>query len=98
MSVFNWMTQTKLNLNPSKTEFLLIGSEFQRKKFSHLSPYPFQFLITKQTQQIPQRDLGVLFDWIIVILYYITYQKKIQYFQNYLARVGTHALVAPSLY
>ena len=40
MSVFNWMTQTKLNLNPSKTEFLLIGSEFQRKKFSHLSLLP----------------------------------------------------------
>ena len=40
MSVFNWMTQTKLNLNPSKTEFLLIGSEFQRQLFSHLSPLP----------------------------------------------------------
>ena len=31
MSVFDWMTQTKLN--PSKTEFLLIGCEFQRQKF-----------------------------------------------------------------
>ena len=38
MSVFNWMTETKLNLNPSKTEFFLIGSELQRKKFSYLSP------------------------------------------------------------
>ena len=60
MSVFYWMTQTKLNLNPSKTEFLLIGYEFQQKKFSHL--LPFQFFITKQTQQILQRDIGVLFD------------------------------------
>ena len=60
MSVFNWMTQTKLKHNPSKTEFILIGAEFQRKKFSHL--FPFTFLITKQTQQILQRDMGVLFD------------------------------------
>ena len=31
MSAFDWMTQTKLKLNPSKTEFLLIGCEFQRQ-------------------------------------------------------------------
>ena len=60
MSVFNWMTQTKVNLNPSKTEFLLIWSEFQQTKFSHLPL--FQLLITEQTQQILQRDLGVIFD------------------------------------
>ena len=60
MSTLNWMTQTKINLYPNKTEFLLIGSEFQRKKFSYLSL--FQFLITTQTQQILQGDLGVLFD------------------------------------
>ena len=60
MSVFDWMTQTKFNLNPSKTEFLLIGCEFQRQKSRHSSP--FHFLITKQTQQIRQRDLGVLFE------------------------------------
>ena len=40
MGVFDWMTQAKFNLNPRKTKFLLIGSVFQRKKFSHLSPLP----------------------------------------------------------
>ena len=53
MSVFDRMTQTNFNLNPSKTEFLPIGCEFQRQKFRHISP--FQFLITKQTHQIRQK-------------------------------------------
>ena len=33
-----WMAQSKLKLNPSKTEFLLIGSKSQREKFINLSP------------------------------------------------------------
>ena len=31
-----WMAQSKLKLNPSKTEFLLIGSKSQREKFINL--------------------------------------------------------------
>ena len=38
MSVFDWMTQTKLKLNQSKTEFLLIGCENSKTKFSHIPP------------------------------------------------------------
>ena len=33
-----WMAQSKLKLNPSKTEFLLIGSKSQRGEFINLSP------------------------------------------------------------
>ena len=32
MGVLAWMTGSKLKLNPSKTEFLLIGTKLQRKK------------------------------------------------------------------
>ena len=33
-----WMAQSKLKLNPSKTEFLLIGLKSQREKFINLFP------------------------------------------------------------
>ena len=33
-----WMAQSKLKLNPSKTEFLLIGSKSQKEKFINLFP------------------------------------------------------------
>ena len=32
MGVSAWMTGSKLKLNPSKTEFLLIGTKLQREK------------------------------------------------------------------
>ena len=44
--------------------------EFQRQKFRHISP--FHFLITKQTQQIRQRDLGVLIENIFFSPRYIS--------------------------
>ena len=36
--VFTWMTNSKLKLNPSKTEFIIIGSKQQREKFKDLFP------------------------------------------------------------
>ena len=33
MGVSAWMTGSKLKLNPSKTEFLLIGTKLEREKF-----------------------------------------------------------------
>ena len=33
-----WMTGSKLNLNPSKTDFLLIGTKVQREKFLNNFP------------------------------------------------------------
>ena len=50
MGVSAWMTGSKLKLlNPSKTEFLLIGTKLQRKKF--LNNFPCLL-----------KNLGVLFD------------------------------------
>ena len=37
-AVSAWMAQSKLKLNPSKTEFFLFGSESQTEKFKNLSP------------------------------------------------------------
>ena len=34
-----WMAQSKLKLNPSKTEFLLVGSKSQREMFINLFPF-----------------------------------------------------------
>ena len=39
MAVSAWMTGSKLKLNPSKTEFLLIGTKLQREKFLNNFPY-----------------------------------------------------------
>ena len=36
--VFTWMTNSKLKLKPSKTEFIIIGSNKQREKFKVLFP------------------------------------------------------------
>ena len=33
-----WMNQNMLKLNPSKTEFLIIGNLTQRKKVAHIFP------------------------------------------------------------
>ena len=38
MGVSAWMTGSKLNPNPSKTEFLLIGTKLQREKFLNNFP------------------------------------------------------------
>ena len=42
LGVSAWMTGSKLKLNPSKTEFLLIGTKLQREKF--LNYFPFLIL------------------------------------------------------
>jgi hypothetical protein len=58
-SVFDWFTSNRLSVNPSKTEFLLVGTPQQRSKFS--SP-----TITFQGSSLPYvsscRNLGVIFD------------------------------------
>ena len=36
--VFGWMTNSELKLNPSKTEFIIIGSKKQREKLKDLFP------------------------------------------------------------
>ena len=58
--VFAWMTDSKLKLNPGKTEFILIGSKLQRKKFNSIFPISILDQETKPSESA--RNLGVLFD------------------------------------
>ena len=58
--IISWMNLNKLLLNPSKTEFLLIGTDSQRNKFSDLNS------VTLGDTTIPvsssSRNLGFIFD------------------------------------
>ena len=55
-----WMTGPKLKLNPSKTEFLLIGTKLQREKF--LNNFPCLLLGQDTNPSTSAKNLGVLFD------------------------------------
>ena len=59
MDVSAWMTGSKLKLNPSKTEFLLIG-KLQRKFF--LNNLPCLLLGQERNPSTSAKNLGVLFD------------------------------------
>ena len=52
-----WMAQSKLKLNPSKTEFLLIGAKSQREKFIKLSS--LAVLVNEMNPADSARNLGV---------------------------------------
>ena len=54
------MTNAKLELNPSKTELLLIGTKQQRKQF--LSLFPTSILDHATSPASLARNLGVTFD------------------------------------
>ena len=61
MAVSAWMTGFKLKPNPSKTEFLLIGTKLQREKF--LSNFPCLILGQEDTNpSASAKKLGVVFD------------------------------------
>ena len=60
MSVPAWMTGSKLKLNPSKTEFLLIGTKLQREKF--LNYFPYLILGQDTNPSTSAKHLGVVFD------------------------------------
>ena len=59
-SVQLWMSGTKLKLNPDKTEFLLIGHEWQRSKY--LAMFPVDLLGVKTTSAKAAWNLGGIFD------------------------------------
>ena len=59
-SVLNWMFHNRLKLNPSKTDFLLIGHEEQRKKY--LSRFPITLMGIDGNPSASARNLGVAFD------------------------------------
>mgnify|MGYP001813391687 CR=1 FL=1 len=56
----HWMFQNKLKLNPDKTEFLLIGNERQRGKYSTLFPISLMGVETMPSKSV--KNLGATFD------------------------------------
>ena len=60
MGVSAWMTDSKLKLNLSKTEFLLIGTKLQREKIVH--NFPCLFLVQDTNPSASAKNLGVVFD------------------------------------
>ena len=60
MGVSAWMTGSKLKLNPSKTEFILIETKLQREKF--LNYFPCLLLGQDTHPSTSAKNLGVLFD------------------------------------
>ena len=60
MGVSAWMTGSKLKRNPSKTEFLLIGTKLEREKF--LNNFPCLLLGQETNPSTSAKNLGVLFD------------------------------------
>ena len=58
--ILSWMNQNKLCLNPSKTEFLLIGTDLKRAQFSSLT----SLMIGNTTISVSSsaRNLGIIFD------------------------------------
>ena len=58
--ILSWMNLNKLLLNPSKTEFLLIGTKQQRLKFSDLTNLSLSNDIIPVTSSA--RNLGFIFD------------------------------------
>ena len=60
MCVSAWMTGFKLKLNPSKTEYLLIGTKLQREKL--LNNFPCLLLGQDTNPSTSAKNLGVLFD------------------------------------
>ena len=57
--VYLWFCSNLLAVNPSKTEYLLIGTAQQKSKISDLSLY-FQNLALKPSESA--RNLGIMFD------------------------------------
>ena len=101
---FDWMTLTKLDLIPSKTEHLfwqvLYDKAFSFRQACSVCVYHIRD-IQPIRKGLPLALAEQIVNWMIVIFYYIKNQKntfqKLQCVQNCLARVGAHALVAPSL-
>jgi hypothetical protein len=57
--VHSWFCANRLAVNPSKTEYLLIGNNIQRSKVTNASVF-FQNLTLTPTDSV--RNLGVIFD------------------------------------
>ena len=59
VTVYDWFTSNRLSVNPSKTEYLLIGTQQQRSK---LASTTISFCNNNLTPSDSCRNLGILFD------------------------------------
>ena len=60
IDVFTWITNSKLKLNSSKTQFIISGSKKQREKFKDL--FPILLLVHNTLPKAFVRNLGFIFD------------------------------------
>ena len=73
--VSDWMIASKLELNPAKTEFILIGTKSQRDKFKKY--FPTKLLDQDVTPTDSARNLGVEFERISILRN--IYQKSVDH-------------------
>ena len=77
-SVHAWLTSNRLSVNPSKTEFLIIGTPQQRSK---LTAATLTFQGTLLTPTDSTRNLGFIFDKDLSAKQHISSVCKTSYFQ-----------------
>jgi hypothetical protein len=76
-SVHNWLTANRLSVNPSKTEFLIIGTPQQRAK---LKSTQMKFHSSTLTPTNSTRNLGVIFDKDLSLKLHISSVCKTSYY------------------
>ena len=74
------MTKSKLKLNPSKIDFILIGIKRQRDKI--LNIFPGSILGQDTNPSAPAKNIGVVFDSSPDFLKDLSQKRHIQYIPN----------------
>ena len=77
--VYAWLTSNRLSVNPSKTEFLIIGNPQQPNKIQSSSIVFCGNIISPSTSA---RNLGVTFDSSLSLTEHISSICKCAYYQN----------------
>ena len=77
-SVHTWLTSNMLSVNPSKTEYLLIGTSVQKSKLTSISP---NFCGNPLVPTTSARNIGVIFDESLAFKDHINKIIQISYLQ-----------------
>ena len=75
----SWMCSNKLALNPSKTEFLLLGTPRQLDKFANIDSVNFDSTLITKSNSV--RNLGAIFDKSMSFTDHINHVCKVTHFQ-----------------
>ena len=75
----SWMFNNKLSLNPSKTEFLLLGTPQRLEKFCNLDSVNFDNSLICKSESV--RNLGIQFDKSMSFTNHINQVCKTSHFQ-----------------